>query len=118
MSRMETFTRCLVWYIAAWVLAPLPYLAFGQRELVTWCVYGFPALPALIFMLRGGPDPVPFILIGYLLQMGLAAKAVYGREQSTRRGCYLAFLGLLILDVGVAWFGPILFLLIGGGPGE
>ena len=48
-TRTETFAKCVVWYIAALVLAPLPYLAFGTREFIPWCVIGPPSLLALVF---------------------------------------------------------------------
>ena len=49
-----------------------------------------------------------------MVPLGMAVAAIFARKQTTRHRCYLGFLGLLILDVGIAWFGPILFLLIMG----
>jgi hypothetical protein len=112
MTPTETFAKCLVWYIAALLLAPLPYFVFGQRELIPWCMVGLPSLLALIFLVHAGPNPIPFIVAGYLVQIGLAAKAIYGHSQRVRKWCYLIFCCLLVLDVCVAWFGPILALLI------
>ena len=112
MTQKETLARCIGWYVAALVLAPLPYIAFGERELVSWCVICLPSLLGAIFFMHGGPDPTPIIVMGYLVQIGLAAKAVTGREQTTRRICYLIFRCLLVADVLVAWLGPIVFLLL------
>jgi hypothetical protein len=112
MTRTETLAKCIVWYLAALALAPLPYLVFRQWELVPWCTVGLPSLIALIFLIHAGPNPIPFIVIGYLVQIGLAAKAIYGREQSVRKWCYLIFCCLLVVDVYVAWFGPALVFFI------
>ncbi len=112
MTRTETFAKCLVWYIAALLLAPLPCFVFGSTELVPWCMVGLPALLALMFLVHAGPNSLPFIVIGYSVQIGLGAKAIYGHSQSVRKWCYLIFCCLLVLDVCVAWFGPILVLLI------
>lgn len=112
MTGTETVVKCFVWYIVALVLAPLPHILFGQQELIPWCMLGLPSLPVLLPLLHGGPDPTPIIVIGYLVQVALAAKAVSARVQAVRRTCYLIFRCLLVLDVCVAWFGPILFLSI------
>ena len=110
MTGTETFVKCVVWYIVALVLAPLPYVVFGQRELIPWCMIGLPSLPVLVFLMHEGPDPTPIIVVGYLVQIALVAKAVSTCEQAVRRTCYLIFCCLLVLDVCVAWIGPILFL--------
>jgi hypothetical protein len=73
---------------------------------------GLPSLLGLIFFVGGGPDPTPIIVVGYLVQIALAAKAITAREENMRRTCYLIFRCLLVLDVCVAWFGPKLALLI------
>jgi hypothetical protein len=73
---------------------------------------GLPSLLGLIFFLGGGPNPIPIIIVGYLVQIALAAKAITAREESIRRACYLIFRCLLVLDVCVAWFGPKLALLL------
>jgi hypothetical protein len=112
MTRTETFAKCLVWYIVALLLAPLPYIVFQAWQFIPWCMVGLPSLLALIFLIHAGPNPMPFIVIGYIVQIGLAAKAIYGHSQNVRRWCYLIFCCLLVLDVCVAWFGPICFLLI------
>jgi hypothetical protein len=112
MTPTETFAKCILWFIAAVVLAPLPYFVFGPRELAPWCMVGLPSLLALIFLIHAGPNPNPVIVIGYIVQIGLAAKAIYGHSKRVRKWCYLIFVWLLVLDVCVAWFGPILFFLI------
>ena len=112
MTPTETVVRCIVWYIAALVLAPLPYLALRSPELAGWCIIGLPSLPRLVFLMHGGPNPLPVILIGYLVQIALAVKAVTSREERIRKTCYLIFRCLIVIDVLVAWFGPILFLLV------
>lgn len=114
MTRTETFFKCLVWYIVAVLLAPLPCLAFGSRELAPWCMVGLPALLGLVFVMHAGPNPIPFIVIGYIVQIGLGAKAIYGHSQRVRKWCYLIFCCLLVLDVCVAWFGPILMFALHG----
>lgn len=60
MTRTETFVKCLAWYVVAALLAPLPYLAFGERELVPWCMVGLPALLALLIVMHAGPNPIPY----------------------------------------------------------
>ncbi len=112
MAGPETFAKCVVWYVVALLLVPLPYILFGQRELIPWCMIGLPSLPVLVFFMHAGPDPNAIIVIGYLVQIALAAKAASAGNVAVRRTCYLVFRCLLVLDVLVAWCGPILFLSI------
>ena len=61
-----------------------------------------------------GIEPYPVVVTGYFIQIGLAATAISAREQGTRRKIYLVFLGLLIIDVSVAWLFPFVFLTVRG----
>jgi hypothetical protein len=112
MTRAETFAKCLMWYCAALGLAPLPYLAFGQRELISWCLIGFPSLIGLVFKMHEGSNAVPILVIGYALHIGLVAKAMSARNQAVSKIFYRIFCAILVADVCVAWFGPFFFLLV------
>lgn len=117
MTRKQTFIRCIAWYVAALLLAPLPWLVFGHWELILWCLLLLPSLPAMVFFIHEGPDPTPIIVAGYIVQLSLAAIAISTHKQAVHRICYLVFRCLLVLDVLVAWFGPIIALMIIA-PGE
>ena len=123
MTRKQTFIRCIAWYIAALLLAPLLAIAFGEwGPVIPWCVIGLPALPALVFLLGPGrPDStaifVAVLVAGYIVQLSLAAIAISTPRPAMHRVCYLIFRCLLVLDVLVAWLGPIIAIMIIA-PGE
>lgn len=112
MARKDTLALCMLWYVVAMFLAPLPYALFGQRELIPWCMIGLPSLPVLVFFMHSGPDPTVVIVGGYLVQASVTLGAIGASEQVSRRACYLVFCCLLVLDVCVAWLGPLVLLLI------
>ena len=82
MTPTKTLVKCVAAYIVALVLAPLPHLVLGSPELCPWCIIALPSLIVTVFFLHGGPDPTPIIVVGYLVQMGLAAKAMVGHKES------------------------------------
>lgn len=142
-SPMKTSVKCILWYVGTLALSPLFFLATGAWEKVIGCIVGFPAIwllyPAILLKILVGSQPVPLpatelrshstpiieivlwtaiFVIGYCVQIGLGAGAIYAREHRARHRCYLIYVSLLVLDVGIAWFGLILFWLLVGGLGE
>ncbi len=143
MSPMKTTVKCILWYLAGLVLSPLFFLVTGAWEKVIGCLVGLPALwllyPAILVKILVGPQPIPapveelgpdanpvieialwtaIFVIGYCVQIGLAGGAILARGERARHTCYLIYVGLLVLDVGIGCFGPILFWLLVGGLGD
>ena len=125
MTRKQTIIRCIAWYVAALVLASLPYLVFREWTAFPGCLICFPSpllWPAMALFTRPGTIPnqiflASIIVAGYILHMAVAAIAISTRKPAVHRACYLIFCGLLVLDVCGIWFGPILAYLIAQ-PGE
>ena len=120
-TRTETLVKCVLWYFGALVLALPAVLADCVWNTAVRCVALIPGIWLILpgyFVGLNDQSAIALVVIGYFVQIGLAATAICGRKQSTRHTCYRLFVCLLVLDVCVAWFGPLLFLLISGGPGE
>ena len=113
MTRKQTFIRCIAWYVAALLLAPLPALAIGDRGSTLLFLVWLPSLPWLALF---GTHQTSIIVAGHIIQMAVAAIAISTRRPTVRRVCYLIFRGLLVLDVCIAW-SPIVRLMIWP-PGE
>lgn len=118
-------------------MAPLSCIAFGAG--VTAVVAHLPALWLLLpaffasFFLLPQPVAVPAseliashtpvgviaywtvaYIVGFLVPIGMALMANLSRNERTRRRFYQGFLGLLIIDVGLALLSPFLYLMILG----
>jgi hypothetical protein len=116
MSRRETLVKCVLWYIGASALAPLPCLLLGSLGLsfAKLCVVGLPAMLGLVLLPWVNLEPIPIVVIGHVVQIGLLVAAISVRDQAIRQKIYRVFLGLLLTDVVVALLFPFLFLMARG----
>jgi hypothetical protein len=115
LSGKTAIVKCLYWYVGSLVLPVLTCVALGELQLALLCIVGLPGFVGIFPALKLGLDPRPFMVMGCLVQIGLAAGAIYAREQRARNRFYLAFRCLLILNVGIALLFPFLLIMILGG---